>query len=259
MSKLRIVSALLGLFFGLSQAVAADLTDERTSYEPPVAPIWGGLYVGGHIGGLWTSSDSVGFFSKCKDNGSCYCSWCDWDGWKEIKNHKFTTGDDDNVGLLGGLHIGYNIQDGNIVYGVEADASFSDNIDYLASLRARLGYAVNELLIYATAGVAFAGFSDNQVYWDGYYNDYKVGKVGNDDTRVGLVIGGGVEYKIAPNWSLGLEGLYYAFADRDDEYKKSFEYWCADYKVTAENDNDMYVVRGRLSYHLQDAYEAPLK
>jgi outer membrane immunogenic protein len=252
MSKLRILSALLGLFFGFGQAFAADLTDR--SYEPPMAPIWGGLYIGGHVGGLWTSEDALSLSKRCKD--SCYCWWCGSKDWKEVEHHKFKTDHDDDVSLLGGLHVGYNIQDENLVYGIEADISFGDRIDYLASLRGRLGYAFNELLIYATAGVAFAGFDDNQAYWDGYFGKHGVGKT-DDDMRVGLVLGAGLEYKFAPNWSLGLEGLYYAFADRDDSY--DWDWYCKEYKLTAENDNDLYVVRARLSYHMQDAYEAPLK
>jgi outer membrane immunogenic protein len=256
MGKLRLFATLLGLFFGVSQAIAADLTDERTAYEPPMAPIWGGLYVGGHIGGLWSGDDSVSLTSKCKDTDSCYCKWCKSTDWKDVKHHKFTTDGDDDVSLLGGLHIGYNIQDGAMVYGIEADASFGDRVDYLATIRARLGYAVNELLIYATAGVAFAGFDDNQAYWDGRRKDIKIGQ-SDDDTRVGLVVGGGVEYKVASNVSIGLEGLYYAFADRDDDY--SWEKYCKEYNLNVENDNDLYVVRARLTYHMQDAYEAPLK
>jgi outer membrane immunogenic protein len=256
MSRLRIASALLGLFFGWNQAIAADLTDNQAPYEPPMAPIWAGLYVGGHVGGLWSSEDSIGLASRCKEKRNCWCHWCYSEDWKEVKHHKFTSDDDDDVSLLGGLHIGYNLQDGDLVYGIEADASFSDRVDYLASLRGRLGVAFNELLIYATAGIAFAGFDDNQVYWDGKYKKFPVGK-SDDDMRVGLVVGAGAEYKIAPNLSVGLEGLYYAFADRDDSY--GWDWFCKEYKLTAENDNDMYVVRGRLTYHLQDAYEAPLK
>lgn len=256
MGKLRIVVALLGLFLGLSQAVAADLTDERGSYEPPMAPIWGGLYVGGHIGGLWTGEDSLSLTKRCKDN--CYCWWCENKDWHKVENKKYSTDGEDDVSLLGGLHIGYNVQEGSMVYGIEADASFGDRVDYLASLRARVGVAFNELLIYATAGVAFAGFDDNQVYGKTWWGkSYKVGSPDDGDTRIGFVVGGGAEYKLAPNWSVGLEGLYYAFADRDDDY--SWEKYCKEYNLNVENDNDMYVVRARLTYHMQDAYEAPLK
>ena len=255
MRSLGILAALFGLWFGAQSATAADLSESQP-YEAPPAPIWAGFYAGGHAGGLWSSDDSISLSKRCKSE-YCYCWWCDSGDWKKVEHHKFTSDKDDGVSLVGGLHVGYNFQDDNLVYGIEADVSFSDNVDYLASLRARLGYAVNDLLIYATAGVAFAGIDDSQLYWEGRRGNYPVGESDDDDSKVGFVVGGGAEFKFAPNWSLGLEGLYYFFADSDDSY--SWDKYCKEYKLTHEDDNDMLVVRARLSYHFQDAYDAPLK
>jgi outer membrane immunogenic protein len=261
MSRLRIASALLGLFLGWNQAIAADLTNDQAPYEPPMAPIWAGLYVGGHIGGIGSSDDSIEKSVRYAKWNWYKWQWKEWSEWQKVEKHGFTSDNDDDVSLLGGLHIGYNLQDGGFVYGVEADVSFSERIDYLASLRARLGYAVNELLIYATAGVAVAGFENSQLYWEGFGKKVPFGKSEDDDNRVGFVVGGGVEYKLAPSWSLGLEGLYYIFDDQSDEYSGTlygFGYK-KEYKITHENDNDFWVVRARMTYHLQDDYEAPLK
>ncbi len=64
------------------------------------------------------------------------------------------TGDDDS--FVGGLHLGYNWQDGQLVLGVEGDASLNGGTDeYLASLRGRLGLARDDLLLYVTGGLAF--------------------------------------------------------------------------------------------------------
>ena len=82
----------------------------------------------------------------------------------------------DPKGFVGGAQIGYNWQAGRMVYGLEADfdaahvASSQDigffvgiprtihgeqNLDWLSTFRARLGYTpVDRLLIYATGGLA---------------------------------------------------------------------------------------------------------
>jgi opacity protein-like surface antigen len=63
-------------------------------------------------------------------------------------------------------------------------------------------------LPYATAGVAFIDAHNNFSVVsadDGPFNF----NTGTTDT--GFVVGGGVDYKVAPHLSLGLEGLYYDF------------------------------------------------
>ncbi len=180
---------------------------------------------------------------------------CDkWSDWKEVEHVKFQD-DDDDVTFIGGVHLGYNWQSGDRVFGVEADASFGDGVDYLASLRARLGYAMDNLLLYVTAGVAFAGLDDFSVVM---YNDYfKKSLDFSGDSEVGAVVGVGAEYKLSSNWSVGVEGLYYFFGDGDDS--KEWEAYCKEYKLVHEDDNDLFVVRARLSYHFQDEYAEPLK
>ncbi|GLS20797.1 porin [Labrys miyagiensis] len=77
--------------------------------------------------------------------------------------------DDDGVTL--GAEAGYNFQMGNIVFGPTADLSYSfmdgkgtpgalprtrSNVDMVGSVRGRLGYAFDRILIYGTGGYAFA-------------------------------------------------------------------------------------------------------
>jgi len=75
------------------------------------------------------------------------------------------TNDIDTSGWLGGVFGGFNMQNGQLVYGAEADVNYSgvdgSNASQDArarldgSLRGRLGYAVNDdVLVYGTAGVA---------------------------------------------------------------------------------------------------------
>lgn len=271
MGKLAVLSAVVAFAGGVSAASAADLSAHGGSYkdapyEAPIAPIWGGLYVGGHIGGLWNDGGDTSKWKRYK----CYLeeipsvakseskeSRCNdgWTKWEEVKYVKFDDGDDD-VTLIGGVHLGYNWQAGERVFGLEGDVSFGDGVDYLASLRARLGYAMDNLLIYATAGVAFAGFDDSSTTM--HIGKFKKDLDFSGDSKVGFVAGIGAEYKLRPNWSIGVEGLYYAFGDGDDS--KEWDAYCKQYKIVHEDDNDLFVVRARMTYHFQDdAYESPLK
>jgi outer membrane immunogenic protein len=282
MRKIAALSIVLASVCGLQSASAADLGSYKDTYVAPLAPIWAGFYVGGHIGGIWddggdnsarkrhckkdkkppkdeqpkatlasVAAGPEAKEEKVKEPREKVCA--DDEPWHNIKDVKF--GDDDDVGLLGGFHVGYNWQDGARVVGVEGDISFGDKIDYLASLRGRLGYAMDSLLIYATAGVAFVGFDDKTIQ-----AEFDWGKKSFDisgDNDVGLVVGGGAEVKLDPNWSLGVEGLYYFFGDSEDSL--SWNWRCYEKELVHEDDNDLFVIRGRLTYHFQEEAYAPLK
>jgi outer membrane immunogenic protein len=247
MRKLAIALAVASVAGAASGAQAADLGGYQGSMkdEPYVAAptaIWSGLYIGGHLGGIWSD--------KSKSNGYNW-DWCEKE-WEKANWLKFS--DDDDKGLIGGVHVGYNWQSGAKVFGVEGDVSFGDGVDYLASVRARLGHSVDNFLFYVTAGVAFAGFDDQTVKLTSpWHETFKF----DGDTKVGAVVGGGAEYKLAANWSVGVEGLYYFFGDSKDS--ETFGYYDG-LKLNHETDNDMFVVRGRLTYHFtDDRYDAPLK
>jgi opacity protein-like surface antigen len=181
-----------------------------------------------------------------------------------------------NQGMLfgGGGQLGYNWQSGNWVFGVEGDATFSDenSLRYLASARARLGYATGSYLIYGTAGVAFAGtdrttslfVGDGGPGGDGEDGgggaDGGAGGAGGiagstqqEDDKVGFVIGAGVDAKLTDRVTLGFEGLYYSFDDESDPAIPAG----ASLSYGAE-DNDVFVLRSRLSFSLS-RHEDPLK
>ena len=255
MRRFTMIAALAAFVGGGSLASAADLSYKDSPYTP-LAPVWSGLYVGGHLGGLWTGDSELSAEKK-----TCVWYWgCS--NWKDAKNVDFGKDDDDTV-FAGGLHIGYNWQKDSGVFGIEADVDFADGLDYLATLRARLGIARGDLLMYVTGGAAFAGFDDDAVSFKTHSKTYSL-KSDDDDRKVGLVVGGGVEYKLRSNWSVGVEGLYYAFADDTNTFnvtERGCYGWCSKkYKVTEEQDNDLWTVRARLSYHFGDEEaDAPLK
>ena len=147
------------------------------------------------------------------------------------------------------MHGGYNWQSGALVLGVEGDIAFANDIDYLASIRGRAGWAPRtappprtpELLFYGTAGVAFIDTNTNFVVVSA--DDGPFGfNVGNTDT--GFVGGGGIEYRVGANLSLGVEGLYYNFGSDTQNFVAG-----ADEPFVLKDDLDFAVVRGRLTYH----------
>lgn len=177
-------------------AFAADMGGDYDSYKPPAAAYspppmtWAGWYLGGHLGG---TVDGDGEF-------------------------------------VGGGHLGHNWQTGKWVYGVEGDISTGDDIDYLSSVRGRLGLGSSRWLVYGTAGVGFVNAEQDYVTFGGV-------PFSNDETETGFVGGGGIEYKVAEQSSLGVEALHYTFEDDDP------------IGAFSSDDMDFTVVRGRLTYH----------
>jgi outer membrane immunogenic protein len=136
-------------------------------------------------------------------------------------------------GALGGAQAGYNWQRGNIVFGGEADFSFSgidggrttgfiapppgagiadrafiesDRLRWRATFRGRIGYAAQNLLVYATGGLAVGRHEFSQTIFNAGNFNTNAGSVRT--TKTGWTIGGGVEAKLAGNWTAKAEYLY---------------------------------------------------
>jgi outer membrane immunogenic protein len=197
-------------------ALAADIQMKSPQMKSPIAslapPAWTGGYIGGHIGIARLNSsctqpvESYGFYGSCMnyDNG----------GASQVNT---------DTAFTAGVQAGYDWQSGTFVYGVVADwsytgldrsqvtyfsspSTFRAAVDWLASFRGRMGLAVDQTLVYITAGVA-AGrvIGENLVPTDGGNGNY-----GNlKKTKVGWVAGLGVEHKFSRNWSFMGEFLYY--------------------------------------------------
>jgi outer membrane immunogenic protein len=184
-------------------AMAADLP--LKSRAPVYAPVanWTGPYIGAHVGVARMNAD-------CAIGGYGYYSCGSYTGGNSISD----------TGIAGGVHAGYDWQDGSYVYGVVADWTwtgldrtlqnnsyvFKAKIDWLASFRGRMGLALDRTLVYVTGGLALG-----QVKASG---DLPIGGsqyAPLDKTRVGWVAGVGIEHQFAslPRWSVNAEFLYY--------------------------------------------------
>ncbi len=207
MRKKLLLSATI-LLAAISTASAADLSRPMYTKAPPApAPVLfsgTGVYVGLNAGGKWiTNSD----------------------------DHLLTTGTDilfngnnDSSWIAGG-QVGYNWQAPNSpwVFGIEGDIdaqrfnrnlvvataigpfipgdNFSLESNWQASIRGRIGYAWDRFLLYATGGAAFTQVK-------GTVGLVGIGTFTDDRTVTGATVGGGLEWAVWNNISLGVEGRY---------------------------------------------------
>jgi outer membrane immunogenic protein len=137
--------------------------------------------------------------------------------------------------IFGGK-IGYNQQSSAWVFGLEADissfsfnksvtttgnnqfagfggfATFNTNVSttWLATVRPRIGYAVDRALFYATGGVAFGDVKFTNTFVDNSPLESGNGHEASSASKVkaGWTAGGGVDYAVTPNWIVSVEYLH---------------------------------------------------
>ena len=195
-NKLMVTVASIAATLAMVGAVhAADISE-------PAVHDWSGFYVGAHVG------YGEGYYDGL------------WEGSADDYNPSIL----DLSGILGGVHAGFNHQMDAIVLGIEGDITFTDwsdskspsvdyetlsgNINFLASLRGRVGIAFDDILLFGTGGFAMADADYKQNY-DGTTQTW-------DFKKLGGVVGGGAEWAMSDNFSLRAEGLYYFLNDRKD-------------------------------------------
>jgi outer membrane immunogenic protein len=202
-----------------TSAMAADIPARMPVKAPPpvVAPwSWAGFYIGLHAGAVWNHAA----FTDLGDETVPPIANRAPLGVEFWKPHK--------AGFAGGGQIGYNFQSGNIVYGLEADFSGVSNkvsavinppvtftpvsakteLNWMATVRGRLGVTLSPTLLYVTGGLAVAHFKDA---WGAA--SLAVPEYASNRTRAGWTVGGGVEHMFARNWTAKIEALYADFGD----------------------------------------------
>lgn len=225
-------------------ASAADLPVKAAPQAAPavaVAPSWAGPYLGVHAGVAWHKA-------KAEQPGNYYGSI------------HFS---DTKTGFAGGGLVGYNLQSGAIVAGLEADLSgldakvsgkqpaqgatnsFSSDMDWMATLRARLGIANGNLLTFITAGVAWADIK-NKFILQSCCTFAGTTTWTDDKTRTGIVLGGGFDYMFTPNWIGRIEGLWADFGKHSINDGKGNAVGSTQKNTTFKNK--VVVVRGALLY-----------
>lgn len=196
LSKFLLSSSLLLAM--AASAAAADLPSEKGPpvYAPPPPPVfsWTGVYIGAQAGYGWGHTSDYTLFPRgavVQDVGS------------------------NSSGFIGGGHAGYNYQIGQFVVGLEGDVNGSTSHsnetnfgfvgdgreEFDASIRGRIGYAFDRVLIYATGGGAFGDFHSSLTDPFGVVESHNPGDIG-------WTVGGGLEYAIDNNWSVRAEYRY---------------------------------------------------
>ncbi|MBN8966063.1 MAG: porin family protein [Rhizobiales bacterium] len=171
----------LAVFAALALACVPAAAADLTSYTTPTrASFWQGPYVGANLGYQWGS---------------------------------ITNAPHDPSGVVGGLQAGYNWQNGQFVFGGETDLQISDADDRFArwqfanpwfgTLRARAGIALNNVLFYGTAGLAYGTLK---------LEDALTG-ASESATKLGWAAGVGLEVGLTQNWSARAEYLYVDLGD----------------------------------------------
>jgi outer membrane immunogenic protein len=127
--------------------------------------------------------------------------------------------------LVLGVFAGHDVQMDGFVLGAEADFNFLDcndsaafidggegltvsaSIDALGSIRGRIGIPVDNLLFYATAGLAVGTATVGYVF----YSDILPGSSDEHQLTLGLVAGAGVEAMLTDKVGVRVQGLFYNF------------------------------------------------
>jgi high affinity Mn2+ porin len=206
----------LGALVFEAPARAADMKlPVKAPYLQPVFD-WTGFYIGGHTGYGRGSSNAV--LSDPVPSA--------------------TVTDSIFSGVVGGVQGGYNWRaPSGLLLGVEADLTFPNylpsnsiisrlispnsdvlhQLDYVGTLRGRLGYASGHWLFYATGGLAFAG--ERFINTPAAGSDEKI-----IHHRLGWAAGAGVEYAFAPHWTVRLEYLYDQFQRADIRFPQGAQH-----------------------------------
>jgi outer membrane immunogenic protein len=197
-------TALLMLASG--SAMAADLS--RAAPAPvytkaPMMPVftWTGFYIGGNLGGAWAHRDVT----------------------DSLFGLNFSNGNNNNGVFIAGGQVGGNYQFNNFVVGVEGTFDWAANNNntttgiavpggniiqvtsnntWLSTLAGRFGVAFDRVLVYGKGGGAWIGnnsFTVTNVTTGASFTG------SNSNTTTGWVVGAGVEWAFAPNWTVKAE------------------------------------------------------
>lgn len=183
----------------MSSAFAADLIIDEPAPAVDVVSTsgnWDGVFIGAFAGYGWgTVTDETGYFGTLVTDTEY-----DLTGWQLGVNAgaNFTISEAIVAGIVGDVAWS-NISGENTTDGVTYD------VNWVGSIRGRLGFDGGAFLPYVTAGVAFANATatDTVIPFD------------DTQTHIGWTVGAGVEFAVADNVSLDLLYRYTDYGSKD--------------------------------------------
>jgi outer membrane immunogenic protein len=198
----------VGTALGIGAASAADLPMYSKAAPPAAVPTWSwtGFYIGADVGGDW-SRDIV---SPTVADGGVF-----------PRSNRLSPS-----GVLGGGTAGYNFQSGAFVFGLEGDLGYmtirasspdlagGTEVDFIGGsgfygdVTGRLGVTFDRALFYVKGGYAYYGGSVTTTTGLAGFT------VNSASGFNGWTLGGGVEYKITPAWSVKAEYLHFDFGSK---------------------------------------------
>ncbi len=128
-------------------------------------------------------------------------------GYLDVKaDSSSSSGSISGDGTMGGLQAGYNVVNGNLMWGIETDLSLTSaspccniRVGPMATLRPRIGFAVDDWLLFVTGGIAASQFED----FDAFHGEF------------GWTVGAGVERMVGDLVGVKLEYRYMRFDNAD--------------------------------------------
>lgn len=209
MKTIFAAAAILAAF--ITGASATDI-EKRSSFD------WSGVYAG-----------VVGGYGQANWSGTP-----EYDDGTGVVEGLFKEGDINAQGWLAGVTIGGQKQLGALVLGIEGDFAYAritgdedfsaqgaaagyswkieQELETLGTLRARIGYANGDLLIFGTGGVAFGQVSSSETvsadHRQGFTPTAVTAEASADESHIGWVAGAGIEWRFAPGWSFKTEYLH---------------------------------------------------
>jgi outer membrane immunogenic protein len=234
--------AAVGVFGVASVASAADMPIKAPAPMRVVTSDWSGLYVGVVGGYAWGEGHFTGTGTGAGQNNSISMPG----------------------GLIGG-RIGYDYDLGNnLVIGGVADLSWADlsgqtcvakyacnpsqdafatgKMKWFSTIRAKAGVSIGNALFYGTGGLALAGLTGGITHLTKPSDPTLTAS----HTHDGWVAGGGIDYRLLTNVTVGIEYLYVSLNSRHYDFSNSLPgvpiVLGADGTVTAS------VVRASLNY-----------
>jgi outer membrane immunogenic protein len=196
----------------------------------PSTTNWSGVYVEAFAGGVHSDANAY----RTGHSGALLTL--------DVQNGLFPdTLRGSHTALTGGLGAGYLVQKGRFVGGIEADIAYVDsnfvnrfskvdpnpmapftgvdtNTTYesrfglVGSAKLRGGIALGDTMLYANGGIA-AGQVTNRFSLEIPQLAYTSPDWSERGTRIGFVLGGGIEQKLGNGYSIKIEGSYINLAD----------------------------------------------